>query len=111
MKASIYITAEGLPDAEVAFGGDEIEVRVTPPGSDIEAVIVVGIDEARAWAADIYAAVTIAYREHTADPEALTDHELAALPDPGRVIFLSLADRLHDHDDDGSLSSFFGSKD
>ncbi len=111
MKASIYITAEGLPDAEVGFGGDEIEVRVTPPVSDIEAVIVVGIDEARVWAADIFAAVTIAYREHTADPEALSNHELAALPDPGRVVFQTLADHPVDHDDDGSFSSFFGSKD
>jgi hypothetical protein len=90
-KAIVYVTAEGLPDAYVA-NANEIEVRVTPPESAVEAVIVVPLAEARAWAADVYAAVTIAYREHTDDPTALTDHELAAMPDPGRVVFEHLAD-------------------
>ena len=90
-QATIYVTAEGLPDAEVAYGGHHIELRITGPDSAVEAVIVVPIEDARAWAADVYAAVTIAYRDHTADPQALTDHELAALPDPGRVIFEHLA--------------------
>ena len=91
LKAIVYLTAEGLPDAYVA-NANEIEVRVTPPDSGVEAVIVVPLAEARAWAADVYAAVTIAYREHTDDPTALTDHELAAMPDPGRVVFEHLAD-------------------
>ena len=90
-KAIVYITAEGLPDAYVA-NAKEIEVRVTQPESPVEAVIVVPLAEARAWASDVYAAVTIAYREHTDDPTALTDHELAAMPDPGRVVFEHLAD-------------------
>ncbi len=89
--AIIYVTAEGLPDAYVA-NTNEIEVHVTQPDSVVEAVIVVPLDEARAWAADVYAAVTIAYREHTDDPTALTDHELASMPDPGRVVFEHLAD-------------------
>ena len=91
-KAIIYVTAEGLPDAYVA-NANEIEVRVTQVDSAVEAVIVVPLAEARAWAADVYAAVTIAYREHTNDTEALTDHELAAMPDPGRLIFEHLAER------------------
>ena len=45
-----------------------------------------------------YAAVTIAYREHTGDAGALSDFELANLPDPGRVVFESLADRWHQPD-------------
>lgn len=56
------------------------------------------LDEARSWAADVYAAVTIAHREHTGDPTALTDYELAAMPDPGRVVFESLANRWHEPD-------------
>jgi len=87
----VYVTAEGLPDAYVA-NAREIELRVTPLDSPVEAVIVVPLDEARAWAADVYAAVTIAYREHTDDATALTDHELAAMPDPGRLIFEHLAE-------------------
>ncbi|MFN8038881.1 MAG: hypothetical protein U0Q07_06685 [Acidimicrobiales bacterium] len=98
-KAIVYVTAEGLPDAWVA-NQNEIEVRVTQPDSAVEAVIVVPLAEARSWAADVYAAVTIAYREHTGDPSALSDFELAAMPDPGRVVFESLAGRWHEPDPD-----------
>ncbi len=96
-KAIIYVAAEGLPDAWAA-NVNEIEVRVTQPESAVEAVIVVPLDEARSWAADVYAAVTIAYREHTGDAGALSDFELAAMPDPGRVVFESLAGRWHQPD-------------
>ena len=97
VKAIVFLTAEGLPDAWVA-NEREVEVRVTQPDSAVEAVIVVPLAEARSWAADVYAAVTIAYREHTGDPAALSDWELAAMPDPGRVVFESLADRWHQAD-------------
>lgn len=93
-RAIVYVAAEGLPDAYVA-NVNEIELRVTQPESAVEAVILVPLAEARSWAADVYAAVTIAYREHTGDPSALSDFELADLPDPGRVVFESLADRWH----------------
>ena len=91
------MAAEGLPDAYVA-NVNEIELRVTQPDSAVEAVILVPLAEARTWAADVYAAVTIAYREHTGDAGALSDFDLADLPDPGRVVFESLADRWHDDD-------------
>lgn len=106
-KAIIYVTAEGLPDAWVA-NANEIEVHVTQPESPVEAVIVVPIAEARAWAADVYAAVTIACREHTGDPSALPDFELATMPDPGRVVFESLANRWHDDDPVPSLDDLVG---
>lgn len=98
-KAIVYVTAEGLPDAWVA-NDSEIEVHVTQPDSAVEAVIVVPLAEARSWAADVYAAVTIAYREHTGDPSALSDYELAAMPDPGRVVFHSLVGQWHQPDPD-----------
>lgn len=94
-KAIIYVTAEGLPDAYAA-NDREIELRVTQPDSPVEAVIVVPLAEARSWAADVYAAVTIAYREHTEDPSAMSDFELATMPDPGRVVFHSLAGQWHE---------------
>ena len=96
-KAVVYLTAEGLPDAW-AVSDSEIELRVTQPDSPVEAVIVVPLDEARSWGADVYAAVTIAYREHTGDPQAMSDHELASLSDPGRVVFESLAGQWHEPD-------------
>lgn len=88
---AIFVTAEGTPDAWV--NGSDIEVNITGYGRPTEATIVVPMTEARAWAADLYAAVTIAYREHTGDPEAMSDHELAARPDPGRLVFDRLAER------------------
>jgi len=107
-KAIVYITAEGPPDAWVA-NANEIEVHVTQPESAVEAVIVVPITEARSWAADVYAAVTIAYREHTDDPSAMSDFELANLPDPGRVVFESLTERWHDDAPVPSLDDLLGS--
>lgn len=96
-KAIVYVTAEGLPDAW-ASSHSEIELHVTEPGSAVEAVIVVPLAEARSWAADVYAAVTIAYREATDDPQAMSDFELATMPDPGRVVFHSLAGQWHQPD-------------
>ncbi|MGB3410167.1 MAG: hypothetical protein WBA45_03130 [Microthrixaceae bacterium] len=40
------------------------------------------LDQAREWAAELFAAVTLAHRETTGDPHALTDEELAGLADP-----------------------------
>lgn len=105
-RAVLYVAADGLPDAWVV-NDREVEVHVTPPDSLVEAVIVVPLDEARAWAADVYAAVTIAHREHTGDPTALTDHDLAALPDPGRVVFHHLAET--GPDESGPCSSSLSS--
>jgi len=85
----VFVTAEGLPDAWV--NGTDIEVNITGYHRPVEATIVIPLDEARAWAADLYAAVTIAHREHTGD--GMTDYELATMPDPGRLIF----ERLTDH--------------
>jgi hypothetical protein len=44
--------------------------------------LVLPVDGARAWAGELFAAVTTAHREATGDPHGLTDRELAELPDP-----------------------------
>lgn len=44
--------------------------------------LILPTDGARAWAGELFAAVTVAHREATGDPHALTDLELAELPDP-----------------------------
>lgn len=44
--------------------------------------LVLPVDGARAWAGELFGAVTVAHREATGDPHALTDAELAELPDP-----------------------------
>lgn len=46
------------------------------------------------WAGDLFGAVTVAHREATGDPHALTDAELAGMPDPHAyqpAVTLSLA--------------------
>jgi hypothetical protein len=88
----VFVTAEGLPDAWV--NGNDVEVNITGYGRPVEATIMIPLDEARAWAADLYAAVTIACREHTGD--GLSDYELASMPDPGRLIFERLAEHWTD---------------
>jgi hypothetical protein len=40
------------------------------------------VDGARAWAGELFVAVTTAHREATGDPHTLTDLDLAELPDP-----------------------------
>lgn len=46
--------------------------------------LVLPLDTARQWAGHLYGAVAVAYREATGDPHALSDDELANLPDPTR---------------------------
>ncbi len=52
------------------------------------ATLVLPIEAAREWASELFAAVSVAYREVTGDPHAMTDDELQSLPpadqyDPG----------------------------
>jgi len=70
----------------------QLAVEVAGPG--VLATLVVPVTEARQWAGELFAAVSVAYRELTGDPHALTDSELAALPpadayDPGPGLLLA----------------------
>jgi hypothetical protein len=55
-------------------------LAVEVDGLGLTATLVLPMDEARSWAAALFAAVSVAYREATGDPHALSDEELAALP-------------------------------
>jgi hypothetical protein len=57
----------------------DIEVMLAGGGY---ANLTLPIDGARAWAAELFGAVTAAHRDATGDPHVLTDLELADLPDP-----------------------------
>lgn len=61
---------------------DVVEVEAVGPGGVV--TLELPIEDARAWSAETFAAVSRAYREATGDPHALTDAELAELPDPNR---------------------------
>src|SRR5580704_2713071 len=58
----------------------DFEVELIAHGMDV--TMSLPVEGAREWAGELFAAVTVAYREATGDPHALTDEELAALPDP-----------------------------
>ena len=65
---------------------EHLEVELAGPG--LLATLILPIAEARVWAGELFSAVSVAYREATGDPHALTDFELACLPpadgyDPG----------------------------
>lgn len=57
----------------------DLAVEVAGPAG-LLATLVVPIDGARQWAGELFQAISVAYREVTGDPHALTDYELANLP-------------------------------
>lgn len=57
-----------------------LAVELAGPG--LLATLTLPINQARSWAAELFSAVSVAYREATGDPHALADYELASLPDP-----------------------------
>lgn len=96
--AAVYVTVEGVPDAWAV--GNEIELHVTPIGGHIEAAVIVPLDQALVWAADVYAAIA------TAVEDTLDEHELiATLPDPGQLVYQRLAARwTHDNEAQAAAS-------
>lgn len=89
-KAIVFVTAEGLPDAWV--NGNDIEVVISQPVSAVEATIVIPLADALGWAAEVYAAVTLAYHDHTGNHAALAEFQRAGVPHSGRLIFDRLTD-------------------
>lgn len=82
-EAPLAYPTASYPDPDVA---EQLEVELAGPG--LLATLVLPIAEARSWAGELFAAVSVAYREATGDPHAPTDFELASLPpadsyDPG----------------------------
>jgi hypothetical protein len=58
----------------------DLDVELVGPG--VLATITLPLGQARAWAGELYSAVSVAYREATGDPHALTDDQLNELDDP-----------------------------
>lgn len=72
--------------------GNQLAVELSGPG--VLATLVVPTGQAREWAGELLAAISVAYQELTGDPHALTDEELASLPSadayrPGPGLLLS----------------------
>jgi hypothetical protein len=84
-------------EAPIAFedtfpDATDLAVEMAGPAG-LLATLILPIEAAREWAGDLFTAVSVAYREVTGDPHALTDHELANLapadeyyPGPGLIV-------------------------
>ncbi len=79
VELRVGIDPDDVPMAQVY--GDQMTLAV---GDDVAVVaeLLVPIERARAWAGELFAAVSTAYAEATGDPHALSHEELAGLPDP-----------------------------
>ena len=71
-------------EAPIAFedtwpDATDLAVEMAGPAG-LLATLVLPIGEARQWAEELFQAVSVAYREVTGDPHALTNHELQSLP-------------------------------
>ena len=75
-EAPLAFPVFGAPDGLVG----DVEVEVVGPG--VRAELILPLDGARAWAGELFAAVSVGYREATGDPHALTDAEPEDLEDP-----------------------------
>jgi hypothetical protein len=83
IRAELRIPVDAS-EAPIAFEdtwpeATDLAVEVAGPAG-LLATLVLPIDAAREWAAEMFAAVSVAYRKVTGDPHALTDFELASLP-------------------------------
>jgi hypothetical protein len=71
-------------EAPIAFedtfpDATDLAVELAGPAG-LLATLVLPIGSAREWAGELFTAVSVAYREVTGDPHALSDYELASLP-------------------------------
>jgi hypothetical protein len=83
IRAELRIPIDAT-EAPIAFEdtypeATDLAVEMAGPAG-LLATLVLPIDAAREWAAELFAAVSVAYREVTGDPHALSDFELASLP-------------------------------
>lgn len=66
---------EGHPDPE--------NLAVEVAGPTVLATLVLPVEKAREWAGELFGAVSVAHRELTGDPHALSDGEIAGLTKVG----------------------------
>jgi hypothetical protein len=62
---------------------DPENLAVEVAGPSVLATLVIPVDKAREWAGELFGAVSVAYRELTGDPHALSDGEIAGLTEVG----------------------------
>ena len=83
IRAELRIPVDAS-EAPIAFedtfpDATDLAVELAGPAG-LLATLVLPIGQAREWAGELFAAVSVAYREVTGDPHAMSDFELASLP-------------------------------
>jgi len=83
IRAELRIPIDAA-EAPIAFedtypDATDLAVEMAGPAG-LLATLVLPISQAREWAAELFTAVSVAYREVTGDPHAISDFELASLP-------------------------------
>jgi hypothetical protein len=79
LRIPIDVTEAPIAYQDTWIDATDLAVDMTGPAG-LLATLVLPIQHAREWAAELFAAVSVAYREITGDPHAMTDFELASLP-------------------------------
>lgn len=80
MEVRVPVDTTETPNVFEDDWPDATVLAVETAGPGVLATLIVPTQLARQWAGELFAAVSIVYCEITADPHALTDDEIAALP-------------------------------
>lgn len=80
VEVRVPVDATEAPNVFEDDWPDASQLAVEVAGPGVLATLVVPTQLARGWAGELFAAVSVAYREITGDPHALSDDELASLP-------------------------------
>ena len=108
VRAEIRIPIDAS-EAPIAFEdtfpeATDLAVEMAGPAG-LLATLVLPIEAAREWAAELFSAVSVAYREATGDPHALTDLELQSLP-PANKYSPGAGLIVHGNDDSPARARF-----
>jgi len=78
-----FVDADEAPLCYPEGHSDPENLALEVAGPSVLATLVVRVDRAREWAAELFGAVSVAYRELTGDPHALSDEAIAGLTKVG----------------------------
>ncbi len=79
LRIPIDVTETPIAYQDTWIDADDLAVDMAGRAG-LLATLVLPIEAAREWSAELFAAVSVAYREVTGDPHAMTDFELQSLP-------------------------------
>lgn len=79
----IWLASDNADEAPLCYPDSRCGLAFEVAGPGVLATLVLPLEKAREWAGELFAAVSVAYREATGDPHALSDEEIAGLAKVG----------------------------